>query len=370
MSRQNYKTFKMKLLKSTGKGLQIGKKISYAAALLMLTFSACKKENGYASLQADEVNEEVRFSSTSDLTSAPPPTVYFMDRRDLYSVTNLHAVKPTVTKKWTMDTKYDEHFNNNDNHTSNTYAYNFKTNEIFSLDYNDNDNDLPYLFKSSVNKNSVTETKTTVKFVGGGMEHVRINPADGKVFYVAGSEIWKMDANGTNNQIVVPFKLSTIIRETDIDFKKQLFYYIDGSIDGSLNVCGVNGQNNKILTASPFGDNMVGSQVRLDLKKSKVYFSTASDTQKKFRIWSIATSGDITTLKNEFEKSYTDTWSAKFTFDVVPSLNKIVWSLHERLSNGRILEDVSVLGRLNLTTGVSDILYQGGDINCTVAVNP
>jgi len=44
--------------------------------------------------------------------------------------------------------------------------------------------------------------------------------------------------------------------------------------------------------------------------------------------------------------------------------------LHERLSNGRILEDVSVLGRLNLTTGVSDILYQGGDINCTVAVNP
>jgi hypothetical protein len=76
------------------------------------------------------------------------------------------------------------------------------------------------------------------------------------------------------------------------------------------------------------------------------------------------------TLKNELTKSYTDTWSKKFTFDVLPTLNKIVWSLHQRLADGsNLLQDVSELGRLNLATGVSDILYEGKNINCIVSAN-
>jgi hypothetical protein len=361
----------MKLLNPISKSLQMSKKLTYIAALLMLTFSACKKENGYTSSSITEVDTEAPVSNALGLTSAPPPRLYFMDKRDLYTVSNIGAIKPTVAKKWAMDTKYDEYFNNNINPTSNTYAYNFKTNEIFSLDYNDDDNQNSYLFKSSVNSNTVTETKTAVQLPGGGLQHVRINPADGKVFYVAGGSIFKMDANGTNNEVVVSSKLGTLIQETDVDFKNQLFYFMNFRVEGTtLNVCGVSGKNNKVLMAAPFAEDMVGSQVRLDLTRSKVYFSTKSGKQKMYHIWSISTSGDLKTFKKEFEKPYTSLDAEKFTFDVIPSLNKIVWSLHERLPGRNILEDVSVLGRLNLATGVSDILYQGGNINCTVAVNP
>ncbi len=346
------------------------KKLFYAGAALMLSLSACKKQYDQADIQ---LTPEAEASNSLSIAADPSPRIFFMDKGDLFSITNLGVAKPTVTKKFTIG-KADvyEHFNNNDNFSSNTLAFNMKTNEIFALGYDINDKGFvpPHLYKSSTIKNSVTDIKTTA-LNATSINHVRISPIDGKVYYTGSGKVFRMNADGTNSQMIVD-KPEIFAEDMDIDFDKGLIYFINfhGWSDKdhvylySMDVCGLNGQNHKVIIPSLFGVNATGGQVRLDVKRNKLFYSTKLEIPQIYFLWSISTSGDTKTLKREMDLPYTDKSQPKFVFDIVPSLNKVIWSLHEPLNKE------SKVGRLNLATGVSDILYKGSDINCVVASNP
>ncbi|MBK7884191.1 MAG: hypothetical protein IPJ81_10645 [Chitinophagaceae bacterium] len=175
-----------------------------------------------------------------------------------------------------------------------------------------------------------------------------ISPDNAKLFYTATADLWSADIDGTNRKMIydgTDKDNKEFIQALAIDFNGRKIYVAK---ENGIFVMNLDGTQEKKLSSLIAGENLnvhINNGLFTPLLKvdnGKLFLSTHTNSNqpRKFRLWSLNTSG--TGWKKLFEATDPGKGSV-FSFDILPG-SKIFYNLFQDLPNSSI----SLVGRMNL----------------------
>lgn len=353
------------------------KKLSLLTLIGGVVFmTSCKKDVNIEVPQLKDENQRV-------ITNTPPqpipvlsPTVFFVDMDTIWTIADIAAANPAVTKKSSIlnisksGALHENVFNflpKFPNQTPNV-IYNPFLDRLLSID----GKILSKCFTPS------RTTSTTVLPNSTFGVSLKIKSTDKKLYYFSinpnlKKEIRSINMDGSGDVQVRPFLgvMGNSLNESfngDISFSTNTLF----AKNTNFNFIAKTDLTNPASALLPFvspktNETFAGSKIKYDDLHNKVFFSAKDPILKKVRIYSISATGDVNTLQKIIEMSYVDN-THTFTFDISPETNTLFWCKREFNANTK--KHTSILTRTNLSGGNAKLLRTGNFINTVVVAIP
>ncbi len=322
---------------------------SLGAMVLLLT-TACKKQQDLATVSAG-AEKDANLSASVQPTTVLNPTVFFLEGSNLYSLTNLTANWPVITKKGNVFGDYN-FFNVEQNNGG--WTYNVATDEILCMSGQ-------RYQKLSTKGLATAKVK---QYFSQEYDNVILSPKNDKIYYLKSSlgQICSANLDGTGEEVIYH---KDFIWSMDIDFVKGKIYFTHGDQTQFVSVVDITGANEKVIDM--INGKVNWGTIKVSPSTNELFITTKSFVPQQYKILS----REMETLQNpapwrkvaEINFNHSD---ANLSFDIFPAGKQIFYSLCD-YTDGKF---GSAIARVNMDGTNNKGIYLGHKVKNVIVALP